>query len=230
MRFFIALLFFMTLPLQAAEIKATVLYYRVSEPGIDPYLSRWLITDKFVRIDEGETADNYILLDRSKRMVYSVVHQDRTILDIPNRTVSRKPDRSLKQESRIIRDDKLPLVDGKKPLYRELHVNDTLCHSVVSVDTLLPDAVKAMGEYHQVMAGEHAKNMGNTPVEMRQPCDLVLLVFNPQWPAEKGLPIREWDTHGKALELLDYKTGEVVDSALFKFPAGYRHYESGAVQ
>jgi hypothetical protein len=214
------------LPLQAAEIKATVLYYRISEPGIDPYLSRLLLTDKFLRIDEGNAGDNFILFDRTARAVYSVVHSDRSVLDIPYRAVERKAPKKLTQESRTIRDDKTPLVDGKQPLYHELHVNGALCYSVVSVEKLLPDAVKLIGEYRQVMAGEHAKNMANTPVELQQPCELALHIFNPLWPLEKGLPIQEWDTQGKAQALLNYKTDEAVDDALFVLPQGYRHYQT----
>lgn len=223
------LLAFISLPLQADEIKATTLYYRVSEPGVDPYLSRWLITDHFVRIDEGDASDNFILLDRSNKTVYSVVQGDRTILDIPYRTVDRKPAKQLKQESRIVRDNKIPPIDGKKPLYRELRVNNTLCYSTVSVDKLLPDAVKAMAEYRQMMAGEHAKNLDNTPVDMQQPCELALDIFNPLWPLEKGLPIQEWDTQGRAQTLLNYKASEGVDSTLFNLPVGYRHYQTQSV-
>lgn len=220
------LLIMMGLPLHAGEIKATVLYYRISEPGIDPYLSRWLITDNFLRIDEGDAADDFILFDRSQRTVYSVVHSDRTVLDIPSRAVVKKSPKDLKQESRTVRDDKLPGVAGKKPLYRELHINGALCYSTVSIEKLLPDALKVMGEYRQVMAGEHAKNMDNTPVELQQPCEHALHVYNPLWILEKGLPIQEWNPHGKAQALLDYKTGEAVDGVLFKLPQGYSHFQT----
>lgn len=229
-RFLFVLLIMMALPVQAAESKATVLYYRISEPGIDPYLSRWLITDKFLRIDEGNAEDSFILFDRNARVVYSVVHSDRTVLDIPYRAVENKVPGKLKQESRTVRDDKTPLVDGKQPLYHQLHVNGALCYSVVAVEELLPGAVKLLGEYRQVMAGEHAKNMGNTPEELQQPCDLVLHVFNPLWPLEKGLPIQEWDAQGKAQALLNYKTDEAVDDALFVLPQGYRHYQTNQGQ
>jgi len=225
-RWSLLLLALISLPLQASEIKATTLYYRISEPGVDPYLSRWLITDQFVRIDEGDAADNFILFDRTKRTVYSVVHGDRTVLDIPYRAIDKKPARELKQESRIVSDNKIPSIDGKKPLFRELCVNNTLCYSTVSLENLLPDAVKAMAEYRRVMAGEHAKTLDNTPVEMQQPCELALDIFNPLWSLEKGLPIQEWDTQGKTQALLNYKVSEGVDSALFKLPDEYRHYQT----
>lgn len=216
----------LALPLRAAEIEATALYYRMSESGIDPYLSRWLITDKFLRIDEGDAADNFILLDRSKRTVYSVVHRDRTVLTIPYRRVDMKAPSDLKQESRAVSAEKIPPVDGKLPRYRELLVNDVLCHSAVSIDELLPDAVQAIGEYLRVMAGEHAKNMVNIPLELQQPCALVQHIFNPLWSLEQGLPIQLWDSQGKSQALLDYKTGEAVEGALFVLPQGYHHYQT----
>ena len=225
-RLLFVLLVMMALPLQAGEIKATVLYYRVSEPGVDPYLSRWLITGDFLRIDEGNADDNFILVDRKTKTVYSVIHSDRTVLEIPFRPVGRKPPRKLKQETRIAQDDKMPLIGGERPLQRALYVNGTLCYSVVSVEQLLPDAVKAMADYRQVMAGEHAKNIDNTPPELQQPCELALYVFNPLWSLAKGLPIQEWETHGKAQSLLDYKTDETIESALYVVPEGYRHYQT----
>lgn len=214
------------LPLQAAEIKATVLYYRIGEPGIDPYLSRWLVTDQFLRIDEGEASDNYLLFDRRKRSVHSVVHGDRTVLDIPYRAVGVSSPLELKLESRIVHDEKLPPVDGEKPLYRDLYVNGEHCLSVVSVSHLLPDAVKAMSEYRQVMAGEHAKNMANTPLELQRACELSQYIFNPLWSTEQGLPIQQWEPQGKVQSLLDYKTDEAVEEALFAMPQGYRHYQT----
>lgn len=225
-RLLFVLLVMMVLPSQADEITSTALYYRVSEPGVDPYLSRWLITGDFLRIDEGNADDNFILVDRKTKTVYSVIHRDRTVLEIPFRLVSRKPPRKLKQETRIVQDDKMPLVGGERPLQRALYLNGTLCYSVVSVERLLPDAVKAMAEYRQIMAGEHAKNIDNTPPELQQPCELVLHIFNPLWLLAKGLPIQEWDTQGKAQALLDYKTDETIDSALFLVPEGYRHYQT----
>lgn len=213
-------------PLQAAEIKATVLYYRNSEPGVDPYLSRWLVTDKFLRIDEGDAADNYVLFNRESKTVYSVVHGDRTVLDIPARPVDKRPAGELRQESRIVRDEKFPAVEGRPPLYRELYVNGTLCYSTVSVAEVLPDVVKVLREYRRVMAGEHAKNIDNTPVELQQPCELSLHIFQPLWRLEQGLPIQEWDPQGKTQLLLDYKTAEAVDDALFAVPHGYRHYQT----
>ncbi len=224
-RWLLLFLALISLPLHADEIKATTLYYRISEPGVDPYLSRWLITDHFVRIDEGDDADNFILFDRSKKTVYSVVHGDRTVLDIPYRAVDKKPAKQFKQESRIVHDDKIPSIDGKKPLYRELRVNNTLCYSTVSVDKWLPDAVNAMAEYRQVMAGEHAKTLDNTPTELQDRCDLTLNIFSPFWLLEKGLPIQEWSPQGKASALLNYKTNQMFDSALFVLPQGYQHYQ-----
>jgi len=225
-RFLLILMCLVALPLQAAEIKATALYYRMSEPGIDPYLSRWLITDKFLRIDEGDAADNYVLFDRHKRTVYSVVHGDRTVLEIPHRAINRKPPKPLKPQSRVILDEKAPTIEGRKTLQRELHINAALCYNVVSVEQLLPDAVKAIGEYRQVMAGEHAKNLDNTPVELQEPCDLALHIFSPLWVVEKGLPIQEWNPQGKSSALLNYKADEKVDSVLFSVPKEYRHYQT----
>ncbi len=224
-RVLLLLLALISLPLQASEIKATALYYRISEPGVDPYLSRWLITDHFVRIDEGDAADNFILFDRTKKTVYSVVHNDHTVLDIPARTVDKKPAIELKQESRVIHDDKMPAISGQPAIYRELNVGKSLCYSVISVEKLLPDAVHAMRDYRLVMAGEHAKTLDNTPVELQDSCDLTLNIFSPLWLLEKGLPIQEWSPQGKASALLNYKTNQMIDSALFVLPQGYQHYQ-----
>ncbi|HEY0720196.1 MAG TPA: hypothetical protein VGE50_02970 [Gammaproteobacteria bacterium] len=226
----LTLIFLVAMPLQAAETKATVLYYRVSEPGIEPYLSRWLITPNFLRIDEGDEADNYLLFDRRKRTIYSVVHGDRTVLDIPYRAVERKPSKLLPQESRAIHDDKMPGISGQPAIYRELYVGKSLCYSVISVEQLLPDAVQAMRDYRTVLAGEQAKTLDNTPLELQDPCDLTLHIFSPLWLLEKGLPIQEWSPQGKASALLNYKIDEMVSSELFALPKEYRHYQTQEIK
>lgn len=218
------------LPAGAAEVKASALFYRVSEVGIDPYLTRWLVTARYLRIDEGDAADNYILFDRKERQVHSVVHGDRTVLDIPFRPVAKKPAIEIDNESRVVRDEGLPAIGGQPPLHRELRVNNTLCYSVISVEQLLPDTVAALRDYRSVMAGEHAKNIDNTPVELQQPCDLALHIFTPLWLLEGGLPIQQWDPEGNGQALLDYQAESSVDSALFTLPPEYRHYQTQGTQ
>jgi hypothetical protein len=98
------------------------------------------------------------------------------------------------------------------------------------VEKLLPDAVQAMRDYRAVMAGEHAKTLDNTPIELQDPCDLTLNIFSPLWLLAKGLPIQEWSPQGKASALLNYKNAAQVDSALFNLPKGYRHYQTQSMK
>ncbi len=49
-----------------------------SEPGLDPYLSRYLLSEDFLRLDDGSDRSDFILFDRQTREIHSFNHEDRT--------------------------------------------------------------------------------------------------------------------------------------------------------
>lgn len=209
----------------ADDSDAVMLLYQKHEPGIAPYPSRVIVTDQFIRFDDGVDQGNFALYDRKREMVFNVVHEDRTVLEIPRMPVEAKPPVPLKlSEQHVELQDDTPRVAGREPQQHALYSGVKRCYSVVAVPGLLPDVAEALSEFRQLMAGEHAFALEYIPAEQRDPCDMAVHIFRPGWFLQFGLPIQHWDEMGNAEALIDYKVGFEVAPGLFELPSGYRHY------
>lgn len=211
-----------------SEVSASMLLYHKAEAGVEPYPSRILVTDRFMRMDEGSNDGNYVLFDREKRHIYSITHEERTIFEIPKRAVQIEPPDELRREQEEVTAQNVPQVAGKQPRRFRLSVNGQLCYNVIAVDGVMEQAVTALREFRLVLAGEHAKALLFMPADMRNPCDMALHTFHPGWLLEFGLPIHEWDEMGNSQSLRDFRPAVAVDVRLFELPAGYRQYSTDA--
>jgi hypothetical protein len=213
----------------SGEITGTMLLYQKSEPGIDPYLSRLIITDKFMRMDEGEDPGNYLLFDRNKRHIYSITHDDRTVFEIPQRQVRLEPPEVLNRVTKKVDSTDMPKVAGKQPEHYRLNVNGQECYNVITVSGLLENAVDVMRDFRVVLAGEHAKALSFIPADVRNICEMALHTFHPEWQLEFGLPIQEWDDLGNSQSLINFKGEILFDEQLFELPEGYQHYSTDSL-
>jgi hypothetical protein len=217
-------------PLRAADVDSVMLLYQAQEPGAGSYPSRILVTERYVRMDDGVDTGDYLVFDRKTRLISSVTHDDQTVFEIPPRKVTQPAPMPLKlrTEEVVLKED-APMVAGKAPHHRQLYVNDKLCYSVVAVPGLMEDAVQALRDFRRVLAGEHAKTLPRIPADMQEPCDLALNTFHPNWQLKFGLPLQEWDEKGNRQVLMDYKQGFKVDEKLFTLPQGFSHYNSDQI-
>jgi hypothetical protein len=210
----------------AAEVESTMLLYQAREPGVAPYSSRILVTERYVRMDDGKDDGDYLIFDRESRLISSVTHSDQTVFEIPPREVNAEPPMPIERRSEAVAQPDAPRVGGKAPELQRLYVNDKLCYSVVTVPKLMGDAVAAITDFRQVLAGEHAKMLPRLPADMQDACDLALNTFHPAWQVEFGLPLQEWDERGNGQMLMDFNGSLMVDESLFELPEGYSHYNT----
>ncbi|MDH5784817.1 MAG: hypothetical protein OEZ16_04315 [Chromatiales bacterium] len=227
-RFFLAMMVFGFAASAAAEsVDAVMLKYMVSEQGLEPYPSRIIITDKMLRMDDGEAAGDYLLFDLQRNLISSVTHGDETILEIPQRLPGANPPIPLKRDQSLEADEKAPAIGGKTPHQMRLFVNDKLCYDAVVVPGLLPDVVEAMRAFNRVLGAEQARLVGQTPEDLLDGCDLALHTFYPTWTLESGLAIQEIDmSNGKGRLLVDIAEAFQADESLFRLPEGYRRYQT----
>ncbi|MGM0595369.1 MAG: hypothetical protein ACQETD_12620 [Pseudomonadota bacterium] len=209
----------------AGEIESTLLLYQAREPGVPPYTSRILVSERFVRMDDGEDASDYLIFDRQSRLISSVTHEEETVFEIPPREVAIEPPLAIERRSEKVAQPEAPRVAGKAPQLQRLYVNDALCYSVVTIP-LLEDTVDAIAAFRQVLAGEHAKALPHIPADMQDSCDLALNTFHPRWQMSFGLPLQEWDEKGNGQVLMDFNPTLMVDEKLFELPEGYKHYDT----
>jgi hypothetical protein len=208
---------------QTQPPSAMLLRFSEQDAGGQPYETRMLLDRAFLRIDEGQGADGFLLLDRATRTLYSVSHGDRTVLVIrPLPVASAAP---AEFENRVVREEAgLPAVAGKTVSHYRLFTNDRLCAEVFSADGLLPDAVAALREYHQVLAGEQAQAESRRPAEQQSVCDLADFVFTPARYLDHGFPVRFVTHSGHLRQLIDYTVQYPSGADWRILPPDYRRY------
>ncbi len=210
-----------------ADSKGFELNFAEQERGIDPYPVRILVTDAFLRMDDGKDQGDFLLMDRADGRLLSVTHDTQSILEIPREAVGIVPEEGYQAEDQWSKEDKAPPISGKPMLHYSQVAGGKTCVDVVVAEGLLPEVVEAMSEFHLTMSGQQAQTMGNTPKEFRTPCYQARLVFARAPFLQRGFPVVEWDSQGYRRQLLGFKQRDDLNEALFQIPADYERYGVG---
>ena len=125
---------------------ASLLVYRVWEQGAEPYLSRVMVTPGHVRLDEGSDGAGYTLFDRNNERIYNVSVDDRSILVLDSaQPLPALPDTLVLQEQ-VEADTGAPLVAGQRPNHVRLLANGELCAELVTIESVMEEAVRGLTE------------------------------------------------------------------------------------
>ncbi|MFL6712305.1 MAG: hypothetical protein ACJ8LN_05200 [Sulfurifustis sp.] len=207
--------------------RATALYFLENDNTAGAATVRMLVTEKFLRIDAGADDGEFILYDRARRTIYNISAADRLILVIPSRAVPVSGAPRLYYRTK--RDSAaFPRIEGRPVVHYRLLTNGRVCYDLYAADGLLPEAVAALREYREALAGEQYAAIGYTPNEFKAPCDLANHVYAPARYLVHGFPVRlvELDARDarrrRVTELTDYRTNMEVAPALFDLPASFR--------
>ena len=192
------------------------------EEGVDPYQTRVIITPEYMRFDDGEGATDFLLFDRSKKMIYSVVQSNKSITIISAQESSVNPPIDLKLNKKKIDDmHDAPSMEGVKPEHHVYLSGEQVCFEVLSVPGFLPAYVEAMQEFNTVLANDSAFTLNNLPADMHNGCSLAKSIFAPNRHLQAGFPIQMWGPDGTQSVLLDFKRNYQVDKTLFEIPSSY---------
>lgn len=179
------------------------------------YLTRLLVTARYLRMDYGQDRDDYVLFDREAHRIYNVTHDQREILVIEAGAVDMP-----KPEKWEVSEDMLSDERGKRTF--NIMVNGATCSRITASPSFLPEVTQALGDFNEVMTATQSKTFLATPPALRQPCDLARYVFEPKFWLKNGLPLYEADADGSIRRLLNYQTGVPVREGIFSLPKTYR--------
>lgn len=191
----------------------TELRYQDQDPGSEPYMTRILITERFLRLDGGHDKGDFVLFDRKSRHVVNVLHDQKILMRMHNRPLPDTRPLSYKVEEKVS-----PV--NQRTIRVQLFADEKLCSETVSDQAMLPGAAKAMAEYKNALAYTQLQTYLNTPAELRQPCDLVHHVWESGRSLAYGLPIEERDYAGRVRQFSG-SAMKRLDPGLFKLPKGY---------
>ena len=223
MKYFYYLLFGLSYSLAAsAELDATAFWYEEKETGTDVSQVRYLLTDQYIRIDEGRVENDYILYDDRLQQILSVNHADQTILVIEN-SDWKKPAFSFQQSTRMKVLENAPRVAGKKVNSYQLLADDRVCTDIQYLPGLFTEQMKLFKNYQRILSAQQVRSLNNTPLAMQTPCFLLDQIYNEADYFDLGLPIQMWHARGYAKILKSYNEVK-VPAELFSLPQGYTRY------
>ena len=211
MRHIAGVLLLMSLNAQAAGMLE--LRYLDQDAGTEPYLTRILISDRFMRLDGGKDSGDFVLFDRKSRQVVNVLHDQKILMRMHNRPLPRTRPQDYKLDEKTT-----PVKKGA--LRIQVYADGKLCSETVSAKGLQPGAVRALSEYKSALAYTQLQTYLNTPADLRQPCDLAHHVWEGGRALSYGLPIEERDYEGRVRQFSG-SAMKRLNPALFKLPRGY---------
>ena len=212
---------------QQGGVMATILEFEEVEADVEPYITRMTVSDRYIRIDDSAEVDGFVLYDRTKKRIFSVVHGNQSILVVdPVKPLEATP-ADLEIKSVLVKDDQAPSIGGIKPDYYQIFANEQLCYHLVAVDGFLPDVSTALQSYQMVLAAQQQASLINTPEELQTPCFLANYIYAPAEYGSKGFPVQQWDASGYRRSLAGIEENVSVDGTLFELPADYAYFSIG---
>jgi hypothetical protein len=209
------------------QATVTLLNYQEQEAGVQPYPLRIFVNARFLRFDDGFDASDFMLMDRDTRTIYSVSHEERSILVIPDHPAADALPAGIELSEVHDADTDAPKIAGKQPEYIRFLTNGTICYHAIVVPGLLQQASAALAEYATALGNRQFSDMSSVPAEMQTPCFLSRRVYTPARHLLAGLPVSEWDETGYRRTLVDYRETATVGTQLFELPEDYERFRPG---
>ncbi|HEC06023.1 MAG TPA: hypothetical protein ENJ12_04195 [Thiolapillus brandeum] len=209
--------------------EAELLVYQVKEPGVDNYVSRILVNERYLRLDEGGEPDaGYTIYDRQEKKIFNVDPLEKTVLEMNPPAFQPAPPADLDLEEQVTTDPDSPAVAGQQPVKIKLQANGETCRELVVIKNPLPGAVSAMKELYQALARLQYPAVGS-PGYTENSCELSEYVYAPQRAFLHGLPL--WDVMGgKQRMLVDFKDAFEVPDDTFAVPDDFERVTPSAWQ
>lgn len=202
---------------QAADVSGPQhmieLRYLDQDAGDPPYLTRILVTPDFMRMDDGEDAADFILLDRQRHRLFNVMRGNNLAMVftpgmLPPRPAGWKPRLVAHQAAR-----------GTQRF--SLTVNGLTCIEGVAAKGAAPDAARAMAELKSILAATQYRVWRDSPREMQHDCDLANQVWDFDATLRLGLPLEERDFRGRVRQF-ESESNPLLKPELFRVPIDMR--------
>ena len=210
--------------------QAYELQYVEREPGVDDYEVSMLVTDRYIRIDEVGESSGFIIYDDKKKSIYSVSHNDQSILVI-NEYEFADTDSPVKYEVEYLQLADAPKVAGfnifNYRVFTGKEDKEETCMEIQLVENLLPEVSRLLKNYQTVISGQQVKMSDNKVSDMQTACFFIDQIYNKGQYYDKGFPIQEWHSNERSKILSSYKKVE-VNSNKFIIPEDYKQFSIDA--
>lgn len=187
------------------------LRYVDQDSGSAAYPTRILVTPNFMRMDGGEDAGDFVLLDRRQHKVIHVAHDNNMAMvfkrgKLPAKPANWKPQLDTRKTGRGTRT-------------YTLTVEGVVCSEGVAAKLAAPDAARAMAEFKAVLASMQYRVWKESPASMQHSCDLANQVWETGSTLKLGLPLDEREFTGRTRKF-ESENRLPLNPELFRVPNG----------
>lgn len=204
------------------EIEMTEVVFEEVEPGIEPYISRLLLSEHFLRLDDGIDSGDFILFERKTGQIHSFNHEDKTHLAIKP---LEAPDIDFKLDFKIHKNNlhSAPKINGVTPVEYQFYADSKKCKQSVNVAGILPQMTKVMIDYEQALVGQAKATLQRIPSSMRTACYMANNFLYASEYIKVGFPLHVADYEGRQKRLVSFQEIKKPET-IVQFPAGYQLY------
>lgn len=186
---------------------------------------RMIITDGFLRIDDGPKSEDYVLFDRAAKIIYNVVAEEKNIMVIDSQDETHNIElspaypilwnvESQTSHALMRSDDK----NAASATHYRLKLNQKECYNLVAVDHGMEKPLAAIREFRSALANQLKKHYR---AQEGQECYEAINIFTPLNHLHQGFPIREWSVYGYQRFLIEHRRMIIFPERLFKLPENY---------
>ncbi len=180
---------------------------------------RFLISKHYLRIDAGKNShDDFILLNRDKKVIYSVTPDREHIYSIalPLKRVTVVPPIPINMVISKLALPNAPTIMQQVVTAHTLKVNNKVCQKVSHVK-VLNEVLDALILYTTILAQRQQADIDSIPIDLLEPCDLAISTFHATWYYRYGFPAMiEQKDYQRFLH--NYQENYAIERSLFTLP------------
>ena len=202
-----------------------LLLFSEKRPNETEHSVRMMITDDYLRIDEGPQSQDYELFDRHNKSITEVTGETESIHYVNPTDQHVRPTFPVRwviesQTSQaLMRTQQNNQASATHYLF---YLNDEPCYNLVTIDNHLTETLDALREYNRVIANDLKSNY---QMSENRHCSDAINIFDPNVRLQYGFPLREWGQYGYQRFLVDFQKDVIFPESLFKSPK--RHEDIG---
>ncbi len=222
----VGLLLILLTPSALSESISVDVYHYIEQSGQDKRPVRYVLSDRYLRIDYGADDPDYLLFNRRTKSIVVVNHLDKTILSFTSRKIGI-PEALTGIKilfAKINNAEKTPGLSGFSSSHYGLYANNQLC--MTSVNLNIPknypqphkDFMDALADFNKHMGQVRRASYEQTPPSEWDFCASVLFVHSPKLFFDQGLPLYWEYIDGRFQQLLEYGFNHSVSDHTFDLP------------
>ncbi|MCK5663130.1 MAG: hypothetical protein KAI17_06570 [Thiotrichaceae bacterium] len=204
------------------ELDLMEIIFEEIEPGIEPFKSRLLLGEFFLRLDDGDDQGDFLLFEGKTHEVHSFNHEEQSHLimkPLTAKALDFTVDFKVKQEKLL----DAPKVNGTSAVQHLFFADGNLCKKSINVSGFLPEVTQVLIDYGQAIVQQNSQTLSRIPNNVRSSCYMANNYLFASDYLKVGFPLFVSDDQGRQKKLLGFRQLKKHRSIMFQ-PPGYSVY------